>query len=192
MSKTTKRSGARWMWNMAHGFVSPWTHPRRTWRASTGAGYRASRQKVFILSSLAVLSAMLAPSAMAVQSSRGEAQSPRTTVTKDPASALRELLLSLPRPTKLGRIRSVRVQSTVTFKGAENRPHNLATSFGFPARTRFELSNGSGGQRERYQLGTTVFAREVRPSRGPETRVSVHLDGERKRETELDLSLIHI
>lgn len=130
--------------------------------------------------------------AQATPAQEAPAQEVPTTGTaaaeEDPAKELAALLRRLPRRTRLGAARSVRVRSTVTFRGLPDRPHGLTVDYAFPGRTRFELFNGQGGRRERYQLDAALFAREVRPSRTPEERASRRLEGREALEVTLDLA----
>lgn len=112
---------------------------------------------------------------------------PGTGEDVDPIDAAVEAaLLDAPRSTKIGRIRAVRLRSTVTFDGAPDRPHELEVSFAFPAKARMSLSHG-GSVTERFLLGAATFGREQ--SRGAPESPSYALRGDSGLETRIDFAL---
>ena len=102
--------------------------------------------------------------------------------------AARAALKAAPRRRKVGRIRGVRVKSSVRFTSAPNEPYDLAVSYAFPARCRFVLS-GAHGRNERFRLGSTFFGRDVQTA-GTAKPVPSYLVTEAVRaDNQLDMAL---
>ncbi len=102
--------------------------------------------------------------------------------------AARAALNTAPARTKIGRVRGVRIASTVRFHTAPDDAYSMKVSFGFPERARIILSS-SGGASERYLLGSTLMGRDYAERTAPETSESFVLEGPGRTETAIDIEL---
>lgn len=126
--------------------------------------------------------------AFAGSKTRSAGGSMASSAQDEAAEAVRAALKAAPRRGKVGRIRGLRAKSSVRFLAAPNDPYVMLTSFGFPERSRVVLSS-AGGAFERYQLGSTLFGRDVVKGAASKATGSFVLKGAGRSETLLDMEL---
>ncbi|QDV06238.1 hypothetical protein Poly30_17450 [Planctomycetes bacterium Poly30] len=108
---------------------------------------------------------------------------------EDPVDrAAREAFAALPRRQKIGRIRGLNARSEVRFVSLPDTVFTLEGSFSAPQRSRVILSSADGAF-ERYQVGATLFGRDLRGGVAAEATPSYVLTKNGRTETLLDIEL---
>lgn len=132
--------------------------------------------------------AAIAPKGVQTRAPNNAAETADVAAGQKDETETQRFLREVPRRTKIGRIRGLKLVSDVVFTSAPQNPHELTFTAAFPSRSKLVLSN-SVGRTERFQLGQAHFGRDLYPDATLEERKSRVLTGADSLELQLDLAL---